>query len=132
MDGSYQRARAWATAASVGSVLLWFRHASSKGPPVQRIGTQASGVGRPEAPILPDNSKSAISPWDHVSGSARTEIDRRRRISRELARFLRIMFATQVTTDSPERIRSDHGKGGLLEDESSITSLRDQFERICD
>ena len=44
--------------ASAVSVFAWVRQATSNGPPVQRIGAQASGAGVPDAPSVHETKES--------------------------------------------------------------------------
>ena len=108
--GSYQRARDSRIDASVGSVLVWVRHTSSKGPPVQRIGTHVSGAEDAEAASVHNSKKSKLR-----HGTLSDPIGER------------------VATDSPYMTKLDRGKGVVLpENQSWNTGLRARLAKICD
>jgi len=56
-EQSYQRARESRIVASAGRVFVRVRHATSSGPPVQRIGTHCSGEGVAAAANEHDSNK---------------------------------------------------------------------------
>lgn len=109
------------------------RQASSKGPPVQRTGTHASGTAEPEASSVHDITKSAIRRGNHVAnlhketGGEIWPTPNARPPGRDLE-CARFVHANDLTSTQ------DHGKiVVLLEGQSSNTSLlRDRLRKICD
>lgn len=77
MAGSYQRARVSRTATSVGSVFACVRQATSNGPPVQRIGTQAFGAGEAETLSAHDSRKSTKRQGKHEAATPYEAIEAR-------------------------------------------------------
>ena len=100
MEGSYQRTRASLTLASAVSVFAWLLQATSNGPPVQRIGTHASGAGVPEAPSGHETKKSNARTNNDVLPNLDRDADPEIRLARNAQpnKWLVILVAPWRTT----------------------------------
>ncbi len=112
------------------------RHASSKGPPVQRMGTHVSGAGEAEAPRVNDIKNNASTrrshalggPYEAIFGEICPTANARSRRGLERTQFLQATRTIKhVATDSAQMTKPDRGMAAVLpETKCPNTSLPDQ------